>query len=295
VGEFSAEWLALREPADHAARSARLARTVIRARPPDRPVRVLDLACGTGSNFRYLRGQLAKLGSDPFFGNQGERGLTPISAPDPDWLLVDRDAALLAHVPTSLNVATLQKDLATLDAGLFAGRTLVTASALLDLVSEEWLRTLATRCRDTGASALFALTYDGRVHCTPEEPEDELVRALVNRHQQTDKGFGPALGPDATTFAEQCFAAVGYTVRREPSDWVLDARTATDVGPSFSSGATPHTRELQRQLIEGWAEAARAIEPERSALIGAWRANRQAHLDAGRSRIMVGHEDLGVT
>ena len=49
---FSAEWLALRESADHAARSPELTRTVIDFLP-DR-ARILDLAAGTGSNRRYL-------------------------------------------------------------------------------------------------------------------------------------------------------------------------------------------------------------------------------------------------
>ena len=77
---------------------------------------------------------------------------------------------------------------------MFSGRALVTASALLDLVSEEWLRSLAARCRESGAALLFALSYDGRIQCSPDEPEDAAIRELVNQHQRTDKGFGRALG-----------------------------------------------------------------------------------------------------
>ena len=46
-------------------------------------------------------------------------------------------------------------------ANLCAGRDLVTASALLDLVSEHWLHALAGRCRDAATAVLFALTYNG--------------------------------------------------------------------------------------------------------------------------------------
>jgi trans-aconitate methyltransferase len=166
MGDFSAEWLALREPADHAARSARLTHAVVDALRPEPSPRILDLATGTGSNFRYLNA----------------------ACPRAQWLLVDRDAALLARVPTTQSVEARQVNLATLDdRSLFAGRALVTASALLDLVSAQWLQAVCAACQRERSAVLFALSYDGRMNCRPEEPEDELVRNLVNRHQHTDE------------------------------------------------------------------------------------------------------------
>jgi hypothetical protein len=261
---FSADWLALREPADRAARATRLTRRVADAlRRTGAELRILDLGAGTGANMRYLTPEL----------------------PDPQsWLLVDHDEALLARVRTAVDgpsrVATRRLDLNTLiaDAGsdLFAGRSLVTASALLDLVSEEWLRGLATRCRKSGAALLFALSYDGRMEFSPREPEDAEVRNLVNQHQRTDKGFGRALGPEAPAVAQPLLVGLGYRVERARSDWVLE------------SGS----HELQRQLIHGWAHAAVEIAPGTSASIAAWRGRRLAHVDADRSRLIVGHEDL---
>jgi hypothetical protein len=300
MSEFSAEWLALREPVDHVARSKDLAQWVLEALPRDRDIKILDLACGTGSNLRYLRATLK--------GSHHTSGHRRSESPTVGWLLVDEDAELLARVPTGDGVATRQQNLAGLTADLFQGQTVITASALLDLVSAEWLQELAFRCGATGAAALFALTYDGRMECAPVEPEDAMVRDLVNRHQRTDKGFGPALGPGASAYAADCFAAAGYEVRTERSDWVLDASTpdlkvgptASHVGPSFlgppkrereggSSGAIP---ELQRKLIDGWADAAGEIARADAKAIDAWRRRRLDHVDAGRSRIVVGHSDL---
>jgi hypothetical protein len=103
------------------------------------------------------------------------------------------------------------------------------------------------------------------------------VRELLNRHQHTDKGLGgPAAGPDAVDSAERCFATAGYRVRRAPSNWTL----------------TPEFTDLQRELIEGWAEAAVALAPQDGAAIDDWRRRRLAHVAAGRSQIVVGHEDL---
>ena len=265
-------WLALREPADRVARSVALTEQIVRALPSGRRVRILDLAAGTGSNLRYLWGYLNT---------------------QQDWLLVDADAELLAEATVSTEAAqrtvprttldVLQIETRVMNLGLldqpeiFSGRDLVTASALLDLVSEPWLRQVAQWCRLGGAHALFALTYDGRSICSPADPDDETIRALMNRHQQNnDKGFGKAAGPNASDVAERCFAAAGYTVRRASSDWRL----------------TAESNELQRQLFVGWAAAAVEVEPENSAAIQAWLTRRLAVIDTGRSTVTVGHQDL---
>jgi hypothetical protein len=263
MGGFSADWLALREPADARARSAGLTGAIA-----DRLAggRVLDLASGTGANVRYLEGF--------FRGDRGSR----------HWLLVDNDPVLLAKASVLLGsregVETRAVDLsAALEpaaANLCAGQDLVTASALLDLVSERWLNALAGRCADSRSAVLFALTYNGGISCSPGDPEDAMVRDLVNRHQRIDKGFGPALGPDAAASAARAFAAHGYHVRQERSDWIL----ADDVPV------------LQNQLIEGWADAAVEIAPEESRRVDGWKTRRLAHVSAGRSRIVVGHDDL---
>jgi hypothetical protein len=277
-------WLALREPADVAARSTTLTRAIVDALGRHDQVSVLDLGSGTGSSVRYLAGHL----------------LTPQR-----WLLVDRDPALLAEVrartfswgavrgyevttdqdaliirgrQVDCCIETRRFDLGRLtDPQIFSGRHLVTASALLDLVSEAWLGALASHCRESGAAVLFALTYTGRSRCSPAEPEDDRIRELMNQHQRaSDHGFGVAAGPDAVECAARCFGAVGYQVRREASDWVLP----------------PDTRALQRQLIEGWAEAAREIAPGQATMVERWLTRRLAHVEAHRSHIIVCHEDL---
>ena len=143
-------------------------------------------------------------------------------------------------------------------------------------ISERWLLALAARCREAGAAALFALSYDGRIECAPADEDDESVQRLVNDHQRHDKGFGPALGPAATDCAERAFTALGYRVRRDRSDWVLRADAS----------------QLQLELIDGWARAAIETRPARAASIDAWRARRLAHVANGRSELRVGHADL---
>jgi SAM-dependent methyltransferase len=255
---FSLEWLSLRESADAAARDAGITRFVIDAIARGREISVVDLGAGSGSNIRFLA---------PRFGPRRPR-----------WQAVDHDPELLSRARSSApQVRTVQSDLADIDRSWFDAVDLVTASALLDLVSEEWLIRLVDRCRDARACVLFALNYDGRIACTPVDDDDHLVVDLVNQHQRTDKGFGPALGPAAGATAAQLLAAAGYDVRRAPSDWSLDGR---------------HAR-LQQQLIAGWAQAACEVDAEAARRIREWEQRRLALLDAGRSRLLVGHDDVG--
>ena len=258
MSAFTADWLALREPADVAARAAHLA-----APFAGRTQRILDLATGTGANIRYLAPRLG--------GAQ-------------DWLAVDRDAVLLADLaaralPDGVRVRTLELDLARrLDDLPLEGIDLVTASALLDLVSAEWLQRLAARCADAGAAVLFALNYDGRIEWSPAETGDARVRELVNRHQRGDKGFGPALGPSAAAEAAERFARLGYAIEEARSDWVL--------GPEGSA--------LQSTLVDGWVAAAVEIVPSERGELEGWARRRRTHIAAGASRLRVGHVDVAV-
>jgi hypothetical protein len=280
---FSSAWLSLREPLDAASRAAGIVQQLNQVRT-GRPIDVIDLACGTGANCRYLSVALG-----------GEQR----------WCLVDHDQDLLDAVPAlmqewaarygadvsgaerKLHIAgpkfqchvrsiqcDLAADLATLE--LLPPGVLVTASALLDLVSDSWLKQLAARCAAARATVLFALSYDGRMEFYPPDPEDARVTALVNRHQVTDKGFGPALGPAAADRAGQHFQALGYCVEYQPSDWSIP----------------PADQNLQQALIDGWLTAAIEIAPAQSAALGDWHQRRGEHIRAGRSELRVGHLDL---
>lgn len=269
MSDSLADWLALREHADAAARSMRLARSIAGRLGDREAIRILDLGTGTGSNIWYLSNHLGQARQN--------------------WLAVDRDPVLLARLRESapgrlahraerVVVETREADLGSLDfAGLVADRDLVTASALLDLVSESWLRSLAEACRGAGAAALFAITYNGHSECSPFEPEDEHILDLFNQHQHRDKGLGgPAAGPDAVAAAVRAFTDAGYHVDTEETDWRLD----------------PSDGPLQRELIEGWAYAATETDPTAADTIADWRARRIAHVERGHSQIVVGHEDI---
>jgi len=285
VNSFSAQWLDLREPPDAAARAAGLYTGLVEElalRQRRSCVAIVDLGAGTGANLRYAAPRLG--------GAQ-------------EWLLVDSDPLLLGgvedrmrswrHAPSitaagetlilrggaqfDCRVQRLALDLATQLPQLpLPDNVLLTASALLDLVSEEWLRALSRRAAQAAATVWFALTYDGNIDCLPQEPGDAEIRELMNVHQRRDKGFGIALGPQAGAMAEQLFAEQGYRIHSAPSVWQL--------GPQHAA--------VQHALVAGWCAAACDIAPHRVAALTGWLVRRRAHIDAARSRLRVGHVDM---
>ena len=258
---FSPGWLALRETADHRARAADLLPPLCAAWRAAGWRRVLDLGSGAGSNLRYLAPRL----------------------PDgQDWTLLDHDADLLARAAAAAEprqqVTCVRGDLAHEGLAAVADAHLVTCSALLDLVTADWLRRLARACRAASCGVLLALTYDGTMHWEADAVDDELIRRLVNAHQRRKQHPEPALGPDAAPAAEALLAAEGYRTWRSPSPWRL--------GPADAA--------LARELVAGWERASleMAVEPEEATSVRAWAAHRRRTIAGSRFRLVVGHQDL---
>jgi SAM-dependent methyltransferase len=270
---FSVDWLRQREPFDTTARAEaaeqlQLSTWLAELKPMAAPWQVVDLGCGTGANLRAL---------------------APLLGGPQQWRVVDHDGVLLDRWPPSLHgpgfdarIERRQLDLARhLETLPFEGTTLVTASALLDLVSAEWLQRLVKLCHGVGASVLFALSVDGRAVWDPLDPDDALTSTLFNAHQRRDKGFGPALGPMAAATAIESFRAAGYAVQSAPSDWWIDGRVdAAALG-------------LQRALIDGMAHAAIEQDLQAATVLRAWQTRR--HAAAARSTLRIGHLDVIAT
>ncbi|MFV8834459.1 class I SAM-dependent methyltransferase [Aquisalimonas sp.] len=255
--QFSAHWLHLREQADHRARAVALLPPLTEWLP-DRHVRVVDLGAGSGSNLRYL---------------------SPLLPGPQSWQLVDQDQALMtaATAPDeTVRVERYARDLRAAPVLPKGAPHLVTASALLDLVSRPWLEQFAGECRAAGCAVLVSLTYDGRIRWQPDDPDDALLNNLVNGHQRRDKGFGPALGPDAADTAASVFRQHGFRTWLSPSPWQLGGSEAV----------------LQSALLDGWLSAAHEQTDTDHQRLAEWAARRRQHLDTGEGVLIVGHLDL---
>jgi SAM-dependent methyltransferase len=258
---FSAQWLALREPHDLRARNAGVLDALAQAFRDRTSIAVVDLACGTGATARAIGPRLPSRQS---------------------WRLVDNDLGLLARAaalakPPHVNVAPRPIDLARdLELALDGPLDLITCTALLDLVSEEWLDRLVVEAAARRLPVYAALSYDGTVTLDPGEPFDQDIVAAVNRHQRRDKGFGPALGPEAVMVAIKRFERVGYRVAQGASNWVFG----------------PRDRDIQNEILAGWAGAAREVGDLPTERIIAWFTRRRELVADQRAGMGVGHVDV---
>jgi len=249
---FGADWLALREPYDARSIAPDLVRRLAAWATARQGLRVVDLGAGAGATLRRLG---------------------PILGEAQQWTLAELDSELVTAGQVRLGAglppaAYWRLDLAR-DLEALGGRPvdLITASALLDLVSAEWLDRLAGLRTRLGCALYVALTYNGRIEWEPADPFDGLALNAVNRHQRGDKGFGPALGPDAAPMLARMLGR-GAEVGR--SNWRLG----------------PDDQAIQWALIKGYAGV--TDDPA----LRAWAKRRVAHLLARRSTLTVGHLDL---
>ena len=226
---------------------------------------IRDLGCGTGSMGRWLARRLA--------GPQ-------------HWILYDHDPELLDHAVRNMietaadgapvTVATSRRDITRLTAEDLAGANLVTASALLDLLTGAEVDGLAAACAGAGCPALLTLSVVGRVELTPADPLDAEIADAFNAHQRRSSGDRRLLGPDAVDAAAEAFTRLGATVLVRPSPWRL--------GPDQAA--------LAAQWLDGWVAAACEQRPDLTAPAGAYLRRRLDAATAGELRAVVHHRDL---
>jgi hypothetical protein len=225
----SPEWLALREPADAAARSGELAERLARHLPATGRLVIHDLGGGSGAMGRWLAPRLP--------GRQ-------------HWVVHDTDEELLVLAAPAFEVRS--SDVTRLERDDLAGAGLVTASALLDLLTRDELHRMLGAC--AGIPALLALTVVGHVTLRPSDPLDARIGAAFNAHQRR----GGRLGPDAVAAAIDELGDAEVVVRESP--WQL--------GPAHAS--------LAAEWLRGWVAAACEQEPALAREAGAYLDRRLA-------------------
>jgi SAM-dependent methyltransferase len=259
------DWLALREPADAEAHAADLAEALERTLPAGRPRAIHDLGCGTGAMGRWL---------------------APLLTGPQHWILRDRDEDLLAlavaDAPgaaadgTAVTVEARPTDVARMEARDFDRASLITASALLDLLTGPELERLARLCVEAGCPTLFTLSVIGSVEIAPGHPLDRRVAAAFDAHQRRETSRGTLLGPNAVDFATDAFCDLGAEVLVRPSPWRL--------GPAHAS--------LAAEWFTGWVGAAVDQEPELADECEPYARRRLEQARAGELDVTVGHADL---
>ena len=224
-----------------------------------------DLGCGTGSMGRWL---------------------APLLPGPQHWVLHDRDEDLLdaaaAELPgpaadgASVSVETRASDVTLLRPGDLADASLVTASALLDLLTRDELDRLIDVCTKAGCPVFLSLSVVGRVDLVPADPLDSRVAAAFDAHQRRMTERGRLLGPDAVAAAVEGFRQRGAEVLVRPTPWRLGAAEA----------------DLAAEWFTGWIGAACEQSVELASETGSYARRRLAEARAGELAVTVGHADL---
>jgi hypothetical protein len=224
-----------------------------------------DLGAGTGAMGRWLSPRL----------------------PGPQhWVVHDQDADLLqvaaadhpgpAADGAAVTVEARHSDITQLHPGDLAGATLITASALLDLLTADELTGLVALSVGARCPVLFTLSVVGRVELIPADPLDPRVAAAFNDHQRRPTKRGTLLGPDAVGVAVDGLTRLGCEVLVRASQWRLGRSEA----------------DLAAEWFTGWLAAACEREPGLGAEIDPYAGRRLAQATAGRLAVTVDHADL---
>lgn len=263
--KVSRGWLALREPADAAARAPDFVEFLRRHLATTGRLEIHDLGCGTGAMGRWL---------------------APLLHGPQHWVLHDRDPDLLevavADLPgpaadgAAVTVEARQSDVTRLHPGDLAGATLITASALLDLLTSDELARLITVAAGAGCPVLITLSVVGRVDLTPSDSLDSRVAVAFNAHQGRTTVAGRLLGADAVAVAVAGFGLAGAKVLLRSSPWRLGARHA----------------DLTAEWFDGWLAAACEQQTELAAETEAYACRRRAQATAGQLAVTVHHADF---
>jgi len=261
----SPSWLDRREAADGEARSRELVDRLRARIPAEGGWLIHDLASGSGSMGRWL---------------------APLLPGPQRWILHDLDQDLLERAlvdvpgpaPDGADVAveTCVSDVTQLGQDELAGATLVTASALLDLLTRDELARLIHACAGAGCPVLLVLSVTGRVQLLPPHPLDTPMATAFNAHQRRSTTRGRLLGPDAVEAAVEGFRRLGAEVVVRPSPWRLGVAES----------------DLAVEWLTGWVDAACEQEPALDLDADLYRRRRLREAAAGALAVTVGHADV---
>ena len=261
MSRFAPDWLALREPADLAARNKNVLAACAHAFAGHSSLNICDIGSGTGASVRAFAHLLPPIQNWTLIDHDAEN-LARASHELTSWANTathSDDNLLLQHGPLRITVRTQQCDLAARPDCWPIDTELVTASALFDLTSEIWIAQFVAALQARQLSLLATLTFDGAMQCEPPHHGDAAIRESFLLHQMRDKGFGPAAGALAVRCLENELKKQGYTLTTGESPWLLDrsAQALLDETLDGISNAASETGNVTHAEVLEWRRKAK--------------------------------------
>jgi hypothetical protein len=179
-------------------------------------------------------------------------------------------------VGAPITVQTRQRDVTELTVDELVGADLVTASALLDLLTAEEVDRIVAACAGAGCPTLATISVVGRVALDPPELLDARIGAAFDAHQRRVVSGRRLLGPDAVGTIRAAFARHGVATLVRPSPWRLG----------------PDDAELLTEWFGGWVDAACEHAPMLADPAAAYARRRLRQIADGQLTATVHHLDL---
>jgi hypothetical protein len=262
--EVSSDWLALREEEDARARSSELALEAARQLGPG-PIVIHDLGSGTGSMMRWLAPMLP--GPQTWVLHDWNPNLTERATDG--FAPLDREGR-------PVSVSSHSEELAHISPDDLDGASLVTASALFDVLTSKEVHAIAQACVTVGSPVLLSLSVTGEVYLDPQDPRDDAFETSFNAHQRRLVGGRRLLGRHGAALARGLFLRAGWNVRPVDTYWRLGENE-------------PH---LLGQWFDGWVDAALEHGPELQVEGSGYRELRRAQMRRDALSAVVVHTDL---
>ena len=256
---------ALREAADAAARAPDLVERLAGTCRRQAAVVIHDLGCGTGSMGRWLAPRLpgpqhwvaARPGRRP-----ARRSPPPTRPARPPTARRSPSRPAARHHPA--------------DRRRPGRRDLVTASALLDMLTADELERLVAACAGAGCPVLLTLSVIGRVELTPADPLDAPRRRRVQRP------------PAPTTAGAGCSART----RSAPPSTAFARLGCRRPRAAQPLAAGPGRGRPGGRVVRGWVGAACEQDARAGRASRAYTRRRLAQARPERLAVTVHHADL---
>jgi hypothetical protein len=214
------------------------------------------------------------------------RWLAPLLPGPQTWVLHDWNANLTRRAldgarprdrdGTPVEIGTRVGELEKLGAGDLQGASLVTASALLDVLTASEAHAIVEACVEVAAPALLSLSVTGEVELRPWDARDKLIEAAFNAHQRREVHDRRLLGRYGAPIVRGLFELAGWRVRTARTTWRM-----SDTEP-----------RLLEEWFAGWIDAAEEQSPSLRQDAAGYRELRLSQSDRGELSAVVYHLDL---